>query len=292
MHNSTSIFSHLSKFKSLSTALFFFLFILFSFLFNSNVKAQGNLEITPKRVVFEGQKRITEVKLVNIGSDSANYAISFKQYRMTEDGTFQEITTPDLGQNFSDKNIRYFPRSVMLAPNESQVIKLQLIRSELLGPGEYRSHLYFRSLTPPKALGVEDIKKDSSLVDIKLLPIFGITIPVIIRVGESNTTLNITDIKLEKTAVGTSKLDLTINRIGNMSAYGDLSVLYIDSKGKEIKIGLSQGIAIYSPNLLRRIKIELDDKPSVDLNKGTIRVLFSSQSETRPQKLAEVELIL
>jgi len=292
MRNSTILFLQLSKFKILSAGLTLLLFFSFPILFNSHVMAQGNLDITPKRIVFEGQKRIMEVKLVNVGSDSANYAISFKQFRMTEEGAFQEITTPDLGQNFSDKNIRYFPRSVLLAPNESQVIKLQLLKSELLEPGEYRSHLYFRSLTPPKALGEEDIKKDSSLVSIKLSPIFGITIPVIIRKGESTTTLTITDVKFEKADNGISKLNLKINRTGNMSAYGDLSVLYIDTKGKEYKIGLSQGIAIYSPNSFRNIKIELDNKPLVDYKKGTIRVLFSSQSETRPQKLAEAELVL
>lgn len=288
-----SVTTYTQKFRSKVHAigLFFLLFIIFSVLCNANVMAQGNLLIAPHRIVFEGQKRVMEVNLANVGQDSAKYSISFLQYRMTEDGAYEEITTPDPGQNFADKNIRFFPRSVMLGPGESQVVKLQLTKSEQLEPGEYRSHLYFRALPNQKALGEEDTKKDTTSISIKIVPIFGITIPVIIRVGESTTTLNITDLKLE-TADSTKKLLLTIHRTGNMSVIGDISISHIAPNGKETKIGLVNGIAIYTPSPLRRLKVDLENKSTVDLGKGTIRVLFSSQSDTRPEKLAEAELVL
>lgn len=288
-----SVITHAQKFRSKvhGIGLFFLLFIIFSVLCNANVMAQGNLLIAPQRVVFEGQKRVMEVNLANAGQDSAKYSISFLQYRMTEDGAIDEITTPDPGQNFADKNIRFFPRSVMLGPGESQVVKLQLTKSEQLEPGEYRSHLYFRALPNQKALGEEDTKIDSTSISIKIVPIFGITIPVIIRVGESTTTLNMTDLKLETAADGANKLLLTIHRTGNMSVIGDISISHIAPNGKETKIGLVKGIAVYAPNPLRRLKVDLENKSTVDLGKGTIRVLFSSQSDTRPEKLAEAELI-
>ena len=77
-----------------------------------------------------------------------------------------------------------------------------------------------------------------------------------------------------------------------MSAYGDISILHITTNGKETKIGLKKGIAIYTPNLLRRLQVDLENISSIDLSKGTIRVLFSSQSDKRPVKLAEAELVL
>lgn len=272
-------------------ALFLFL-MSFSVLLNVDLMAQGNIQIAPHRVVFEGQKRIMEVNIVNAGQDSAKYTISFLQLRMSEDGEYEEIMTPDPGQNFADKNIRFFPRSVLLGPKESQVVRLQLTKSDQLESGEYRSHLYFRSLPNQKALGEEDTKKDSTMVLVNIVPTFGISIPVIIRVGESNTTLNITDLKLETTPNGTKKLDFVINRTGNMSAFGDISILYITPNGKEIKVGFTSGIAIFTPNSLRKMKVDLENKSSVDLSKGSIRVLFLSQSDTRPIKLAEAELTL
>ena len=289
-----SVFTHKYKFKSWThcTGLSFLFFISFSLLCSSQLKAQGNLLISPHRVVFEGQKRVMEINLANTGQDSAKYSVSFLQYRMKEDGAFEEITAPEPGLNFADKNVRVFPRTVMLGPNESQVIKLQLTNSDGLTPGEYRSHIYFRAIANQKALGEEDVKKDSSAISIKLVAVFGITVPVIIRVGESTTTLKLTDLKLDKGADGTTKLLLTINRSGNMSAYGDITIIYKAPNGTETQIGLVNGVAVYTPLALRNMKIDLENKTNLDLSKGTIRAVFSSTDDTHPVKLAEAEFTL
>jgi hypothetical protein len=168
--------------------------------------AQGNLQVTPTRLIFDGSQKFINVNLVNIGKDSADYNISFIQYRMSDESSVEEITTPDPGQRFADKYIRYFSRSVKLGPGEFQIIKLQLINSEQLESGEYRSHLYLRALPEEKMLGNEEKKDTTAALSIKLIPIFGISIPVIIRVGKSNTVLNITDLKLEKTTDGHNRL--------------------------------------------------------------------------------------
>ncbi|MDP4291282.1 MAG: molecular chaperone [Bacteroidota bacterium] len=271
--------------------IFFLFFIGFSLLCSS-LMAQGNLLISPHRIVFEGQKRTMEINLANTGQDSAKYSISFLQYRMAEDGSYQEITAPEAGLNFADKNVRFFPRTVMLGPNESQVVKLQLTKADELAPGEYRSHLYFRALSNQKALGEETAKKDTTGISIKIVAVFGITVPVIIRVGESTTATKLTDLKLEKGADGNHQLLLAINRTGNMSTYGDLTITHIAPNGAETQIGVVNGIAVYTPLALRRVKVDLDNKPAVDLSKGKIRAVYSSQSDTHPVKLAEAELTL
>lgn len=292
MNKSTIQLLQKKYFATFLKGISLYLLCAFIVLFNTSLSAQGNLLIAPHRVVFEGQKRSIEVNLANTGQDSAKYSISFLQYRMTDDGSYEEVTTPDPGQNFADKNIRFFPRTVILGPSESQIVKLQLIKSDELTPGEYRSHLYFRALPNQKALGEEELKKDTSSISIKIIPIFGITIPVIIRVGESTTVSSITDLKLEKTNEGKNNLLLTIRRTGNMSAFGDVSVFHIAPNGKETQIGIYTAFAVYTPNLLRKLQIALEDKPVVDMSKGTIRVLFSSQSDTKPVKLATADLLL
>ena len=288
-----SVHLKVQKFKSLflySGTLFIFLFSIFLFL-NIQLMAQGVISIAPKRVVFDAQKRIIDVVLTNEGKDSANYTISFMQLKMTDDGKLEEINNPDPGQKFADKNIRFYPHSVRLGPNESQAVKLQLTKVDQLEPGEYRSHLYFRSMTVQKALGIDNFKKDSS-VSLNIAPIFGVTIPVIIRVGESTTMVSISDLKLETENDGTHKLNLILNRTGNMSTYGDITALHIAPNRKETKLALLYGVPIYSPNNIHRIKLNLEVKSDIDISKGIIRVIYSSQSETRPQKLAEAELVL
>jgi hypothetical protein len=270
----------------------FIFIVFFSFLSCSDLMAQGNLQVTPTRLIFDGSQKFINVNLVNIGKDSANYTISFIQYRMSDESSVEEITTPDPGQRFADKYIRFYPRNVKLAPDEFQVIKLQLINSEELESGEYRSHLYLRALPEEKILGVEE-KKDTTLpLSIKIIPIFGISIPVIIRVGESNTTLSISDLKLEKATDGHNKLNLTIHRTGNMSSIGDINVSYKTPDGKETKIGFAEGMVIYTPNLLRRFTIDLEKNTSIDLNKGTIHVVYTTKNGNNTVKLAEADLLL
>src|SRR5476651_1473462 len=107
--NKLKMMKKLSLFNSFS--LFSKLFVTFILVNNQGTKAQGNLIIMPRRVVFEGAKRTQELNLANTGKDTAKYVISVVEYRMKHDGNFELITQPDSGQNFADKNFRFFPRT-------------------------------------------------------------------------------------------------------------------------------------------------------------------------------------
>lgn len=289
-------FSFLRESAFFKTFIFHYKYLIaliaISMLSSAEVIGQGNLLITPRRVVFEGQKRTEELNLANTGQDSARYNVSIVQYRMKEDGLFEEITTPDPGQNFADKYIRFFPRSVTLGPNEAQVVKMQLTRTDQLAPGEYRSHVYFRSVPKETALGEEKVKKDTSAISVKLVPIFGITIPVIIRVGQSTMKTTLSDLKLNIVNDTTVRLKITFNRTGNMSVYGDVKVDYISQQGSPITVGIVKGIAVYTPNDKRVFVMDLDKKAGVNYHTGSLHLTYSSQSDTKPEKFAEADLIL
>jgi len=266
--------------------------ILISLITSTSAMAQGNLLITPRRVVFEGQKRTQDLNLANTGIDTAKYNVSVINYRMREDGSFEEITTPDAGQNFADKNLRFFPRSVTLAPNEAQVVKMQVTRADQLSPGEYRSHIYFRAVPKQTALGTEPVKKDSTSIGVKLIPIFGITIPVIIHVGESTTKVNLSDVKLEIVNDTIPRLQFAFNRTGNMSVYGDILVEHISPTTVITQVGTVRGIAVYTPNSVRRFQMELDKNAKVDFRSGNLKITYTSQSDTKTEKYAEAVLPL
>ncbi len=247
--------------------------------------AQGNLLINPKRVVFEGSQRIVQLNLANTGSDSAKYNITFLQYRMKEDGNFEEITQPDSLQNFADKYLRIFPRSVVLGPNEAQVVKVQLTRTNLLQPGEYRSHLYFRAVPDEKPLG--EIKKDTSkTISVKLIPIFGISIPIIIRSGESTAKVNITNLSYQLLEGNIPQLKLQFNRTGNMSVYGDLTVNHISPKGISTQVGTAKGVSVYTPNLKRKFILNLE-KNKVNFSEGKLEVIYTTQSDAKSELITK-----
>jgi len=260
--------------------------------FDYPATAQGNLMITPRRVVFDGSRRSMDLNLANMGQDTATYAISIVQIRMKSDGGFENITEPDPGQRFADKNIRFFPRSVTLGPDESQVVKVQLIRSNDLTPGEYRSHFYFRAIPKPSPRGEEPEIRDTSTISVRLTPIFGITIPVIIRIGESTTKTTLTDLGFQMVNDTIPRISLTFNRTGNMSVYGDLVVEHISTQGKITKVGAANGVAVYTPNAVRRFQFNLNNLRGVDYKSGTLRVIYSASSDVKPVRYAEAELPL
>jgi hypothetical protein len=209
---------------------------------------------------------------------------------MTDDGAFETITEPDPGQRFADRYIRFFPRTVTLAPGEAQLVKVQLTRRSDLTDGEYRSHFYFRAVPNTAPMG-EEVAVDSSTISIRLVPVFGITIPVIIRVGESNTTVNLSDISMEM-AENQPVLNFTFYRTGNMSVYGDLTVEHISPDGTVTSVGLARGISVYTPNNIRRFRLNLLSDGTVDYSTGKLKITYSASSDVKPEKFAESELLL
>ncbi|MCX6256433.1 MAG: molecular chaperone [Bacteroidia bacterium] len=254
--------------------------------------AQGNLEIFPRRVVFEGSKKTETLNLANAGQDSATYNISLINYRMKDDGDVEEINTPDSDQRFANKFIRFFPRSVTLAPNEVQIIKLQLIKTNELVPGEYRSHLYLRSIIRKKSLGEKETRKDTTKISVTLTPVFGISIAVIIRVGENDATVNLSGLSFEMFNDTLPRLNMTFNRRGNMSVYGDIKVNYISESGITTEVGIAKGLAVYTPNLIRHFRLNLKKEDKVDYHHGKLHIEFDSQNNTRNPKLTEAEIDL
>ncbi len=254
------------------------------------LKAQGDLLIFPKRLVFDETKKSQTINLSNDGKDTSRYIVSFIQVRMKEDGSFENITEPDPGQYFADPYLRIFPRKVVLGPKESQVIKVQLQKTEQMAPGEYRSHLYFRAIPDVKPLGEKEIKKEDASISVKLVPVFGITIPIIIRKGETTAKVSLSNLTFQKFNDSIPLIKIDFNRSGNISVYGDIKVNLVLANGKSTKVGEVDGFAVYTPGTLRKCKIEL--KKGIDYSKGKLVVSFEATAEDKSVKLAEALLEL
>lgn len=272
----------------------FSLSVLFVLLFSASLMAQGDLAVFPKRVVFENNKKYEDLNLINNGKDTARYSISFVQIRMKPDGSFERITEPDSGQYFADSYVRIFPRNVVLAPREAQVVKLQVTKAEKLKPGEYRSHIYFRAdaNTKPLALGETEKPKDTTSISIRLIPIYGVTIPVIIRAGEPAVKVNLSNLSFEMANDTTPTVKMDINRTGNMSVYGDIKVEHVSPAGKVTQVGNIQGLAVYTPTPFRHTVIRLDNVAGIDYHSGKLHVVYTAQRDDKVEKYSEAEFKL
>lgn len=268
----------------------FILLLISIFGLSINLWAQGDLLITPKRVVFEGNRQNKEMlNLVNIGSDTAVYSISFLNYKMNEDGSFKQIEEEDSLHRFSDPYLRLFPRTVTLAPREPQVIALQYRRRADMKPGEYRSHLYFRSEKEIAPLG-DEVIGDTTKLKIQLIPIFGLSIPIIIRAGDVNVSSTLSDLKIQMEHGSIPYLKLTINRTGNISVYGNIVVEFVPEEGKPYRIGVLNGIGVYTDLNRRECSVKLNLKPGIQMNKGKLKIKYTSNDPLSKEIYAETEL--
>jgi hypothetical protein len=253
--------------------------------------AQGNLLITPMRVVFEGAKQIQELNLVNTGTDTTTFTISFIQYNMKEDGTMVKTDKPDEVQMPAAPYLHIYPTKVTLAPGEPQVIVLQLKRKSGMPTGEYRSHLYFRAEKENSLHGFNKSEQDTTQLTVHLIPVYGLSIPVIIRTNDVKVSTTLTGLELENPPESSPLIKFTINRTGNISTYGDIIVENRPQQGKPVQLAVIRGIGVYADLNKRKIVIRLNNSSGIPFKKGKIKVSYVSNDESKKSVLyAEGEL--
>src|SRR6476469_8742663 len=139
----------------------------------------GDLLVAPTRIILDG-RRGTEIVLNNVGNEPATYRISVEFRRMPHDGQLADVTDPTPREKATADMIIYAPRRVTLAPNEPQSIRIAARPPQGLPDGEYRVHLLFRAIPP--AVPVVPASADGPKgLHLQLIPIYGVTIPVIVR---------------------------------------------------------------------------------------------------------------
>lgn len=258
-------------------------------------QSAGDLVVSPTRIIFEGRTRTAQISLLNRGSAAATYRISLVNMRMTENGGFKEIDEPTAGEQFADRLIRYAPRQVVLAPGDSQAVRLLLRKPRGLEAGEYRSHLLLRAI-PTQNIGksVEEPSTTDSGIRIRLIPIYGVTIPVIVRHGDLAAKVSLTELALVP-AGGQGegdRLSFRINRGGNRSVFGDLTVTYFPNgrKAGELVVAQITRLAVYTPNPSRTVIMSLRFPDGVTLGRGRLHVAFREVPKKGGALLGEAEI--
>jgi len=257
--------------------------------FSQLVSAQGNLLVAPIRVVFEGTKQKEDLNLTNIGQDTAVYLVSFIQYKMKEDGSFLQLDNVDSITTRSDKYLRIFPRKVVLPPGESQTIRMQYRKPADLKDGEYRSHLYFRAEKEVSALGMNTTQTDTTQMSVSITPVFGISIPVIIRNGNLAYKMSLSDVALTTVNDTVSNLTFLINRTGDRSSYGNLRAEFVPAVGKAFDVGQANGVGVYTDLSARKFSMSIRNRAEQRLKNGKLVIHYSLPREEGDTELAKTE---
>jgi hypothetical protein len=247
--------------------------------------------VLPTRVVFSDKQRSAELTLINTGKKAATYRISFIHLRMDEVGSLGPVTTQIPGEQFADDLVRFSPRQIVLEPRVSQTVRLQLRKPADLAHGEYRSHLQFRAIDNESS-SVDDPEPATGL-DIRLKPVYGVSIAVVVRNGELESSTTVSDIQLQPaTDKSLPKLQAKFNRVGNASVYGDVEVSFSPKSGKSQVIGNLNGVAVYTPNPDRLVLVPLQLPDGLVLEKGQISIVYKQKTDDGGATLASGTLEL
>jgi len=252
-------------------------FLLFITTLFFSLASSAALLVTPSRIVFEDRTRTEQVTLTNKGDKSVTYRVSFIRQNMSEDGKFLPVETDEEGL-YSDKIVRYSPKQVVLAPGQSQIVRLMLRKPKGLAEGEYRSHLLLQALPETTKSDISKaVKKSSSGISVEITTIIGVSLPVIVRNGKLTTELNLSNARYVKSEDPKVKsyIAVDMNRTGMKSTYGDFRVTYIDTSGQEIIVGQVKGVAVYSPNKLRSFQIPINSPSGSDFENGSFHIAYT-----------------
>ena len=253
---------------------------LFCALSSAPAAAQGDLLIAPTRVIIS-QGGSSEVILSNIGSEPATYRISAELRRMTEDGDFHEVTEAEAtpAELAALQMVTYAPRRITLLPGQPQSVRISIRQPEGLPDGEYRVHLNFRAVPP--ALKPEDGAGSATGVSIKLIPVYGITIPVFVRRGRLDVSATLANAHLVKEPGG-SFVELDLTRAGQRSVYGE----FIGKSARGEVLFDLRGIAAYPEITHRKVQIPLSPDALAKL-RGPVKIEYRELPENGGALIAE-----
>jgi len=251
----------------------------------------GDLIVSPTRVVFEGRERAAQLSLANKGSASATYRITVVNMRMDENGGLTPVETPDPGQKFAGELFRYSPRQVTLKPGAAQAIRLLLRKPADLAAGEYRSHILFRAVPKEGGRSVEQTGTAKG-IQVQLIPVYGITIPVIVRHGQVDVKVKLSNLAIAPPSGNTKtpSLKFKINREGSQSLFGDLTATYTPSGGSALVVGQINRLAVYTPNTGRQAEMVLRVPDGVKLSGGKLQLSYNATPEKGGALLGAAEI--
>lgn len=248
--------------------------------------AQGDLLVAPTRVILDGS-RGTEVILSNIGSEEATYRIGLELRRMEENGRLAPVERIDASdaEEAALGMIRYAPRRITLPPGQPQAVRLAARPSADLADGEYRVHMSFKAI--PRAQEVTSNEVEAEGVSIKLIPIYGVTIPIIVRHGRLQAQVAINQPSIVEGENG-PELSVLLSRTGDSSTYGTIKVT---KPGAEEPLVLLRGIAVYSELGEREVRVPLTPEQVAQFS-GQVRIEYRTPVADGDDLIAAVDSFL
>ena len=247
----------------------------------------ADLNISPKRVVFEPGERSATVYIFNQGDREATYTVELVDRIMLGDGQIVAAADrPDVTVASAREQVQYTPRRITLQPRESQAIR---VRARPGDGGEHRTHLTVTALPSEDAgFTVEQaVQPGSDEVAVQVVALFSVSIPVIVRDAAPDARAAIENLSIAPGETG-QVLSLDLVRLGDNSVYGDVEVRVGGDESAPLTTAV-RGVAVYTEIGRRQVALLLTE-PLVAGQ--TITVLYRDDDAKPGEILATATLVV
>jgi hypothetical protein len=264
----------------------------------------ANLNISPKRIVLDRNRRAGAIFVFNQGSAAGTFDIVLVDRVMLLDG--QILAVADAQADPAAKAIaervksakgvlQVSPRRITLAPGQGQTIRLRVAGApEDASAVELRSHLTISSL-PPRESGVTAEEAAAATrpgeLRIQINALLGLSIPAIVRMTDPDVRATVENPKVTALRLGGPKappspvLSLDLVRQGANSLFGNVEVR-VAGQPKSQPIGIARGVGVYTEIDRRTIQIPLARAPQPG---ERLEVTFTDDDSAPGKLLAKLD---
>lgn len=249
--------------------------------------AAANINITPRRVIFDASKRTEAVYVFNQGTTPVTVDVALVDNAMLPSGEIVPLSR--LGERGAEaigakvQSAKPFvlaaPSRLILPPGQGKTVRVRATLADSGTTAEYRTHLTVTTV-PPADTGLtaeQAAAAEKGELVLRIQSVFGISIPLIVRGGTPDATGAIGAITPAATRDGPA-LSVTLQRKGSTSLYGNLEL----RAAKEV-VGAARGIAVYPEADERQALVPLL-RP---LKKGeVVTAIYSADDGKKPVQIA------
>lgn len=268
---------------------------------SSTTTVGANLNISPKRVTFDRNRRSATVYVYNQGNAPGTFDIALIDRAMMPDGQIMAITetaarpeTKAVAERMKSAQslLQVSPRRVVLNPGQGQTIRLRLASLPAdPAAAEYRTHLTVTTIPPPSTgvtaeqaagLGANELR-------FQINSVFGLSIPAILRVGALDVRAAIEKPRIDYAMISadgqaaprrTAVLSFDLVRQGPNSLFGNIEVRPSGQRRGD-PIGIARGVGVYPEIDRRQVRIPLTRAP----NAGEQLEITFTDDDSSPGKL-------
>ncbi len=245
----------------------------------------ANINITPRRLIFDRNKRADAVYVFNQGNAPVTVDVALIDNVMLPSGEILPVARaaekgPEAVAIAATVHsavplLIAAPSRLTLPPGQGRAIRIRASLPDTSDVAEYRTHLTVTSVpSPDTGLTAEQAANPGGgeLV-MRVQALFGVSIPLIVRTAVADATASFGTIT-ESQDGNTPTLEVPVRRQGATSLYGNIEVRTDRSTTGEV-IGLVRGLGVYPEVSERHVRIPL----SRSLHKGeTVKVTYFSEA--------------